>query len=92
MADKALSVPPNTSELMELGIFVKKAESEMSFNLEDRLREILKYISFLSDYKPLTSVEIKTNNFAFQWYIKEPPIIYMNKTLKIENKKIYAGD
>ena len=67
IADKALSVPPNTSELMELSVFVRKAESVMSANLEDRLRKILKYIAFLSDYKPLTSVEIKTNNFAFQW-------------------------
>ncbi|KAL7295896.1 hypothetical protein TKK_0010939 [Trichogramma kaykai] len=68
ISSRAMSVPPNTSELMELKVFVKKAETELSDELEDRLREIIKYIVFLSDYMHLKAVEIKTNNMAFQWY------------------------
>ncbi|XP_024941329.1 dynein heavy chain 7, axonemal [Cephus cinctus] len=68
IADQALSTPPNTAELMELTAFVQKAENELVYELENRLREVMKYILFLSDYTLLTPVEIKTNNFAFQWY------------------------
>ena len=67
IADQALSRPPNTADLMKLRAFVQKAETEMVYNLEDRLREIMKYILFLADYTLLTPVEIKTNNYAFQW-------------------------
>lgn len=68
MARRARSVPPNSAELVKLRSFVHEAETEIVFQLEDRLREILQYIIFLSDYSLLTPVEIKTNNFAFKWY------------------------
>lgn len=67
IAERALGVPPNTKELMELKAFVAKAETEMLIDLENRLKEIIKYVQFLSDYTLLTPVELKTNNFAFQW-------------------------
>lgn len=60
----------NTAELMELSDFVKKAEQEITVDLAERLRTIIEKIIFLSDYLPLTSFEIKTNNSAFQWYKK----------------------
>ncbi|XP_044576956.1 dynein axonemal heavy chain 7 [Cotesia glomerata] len=70
IAEKALGTPATTRELMDLKAFVVKAETEMIIDLENRLREIIKYVQFLSDYTLLTPVELKTNNFAFQWYHK----------------------
>lgn len=67
IAERALGVPASTKELMELKAFVAKAENEMLIDLEDRLRDVIKYVQFLSDYTLLTPVELKTNNFAFQW-------------------------
>lgn len=67
IAEKALGTPATTRELMDLKAFVVKAETEMIIDLENRLREIIKYVQFLSDYTLLTPVELKTNNFAFQW-------------------------
>jgi hypothetical protein len=67
MSIRALTVPPNTSELIQLTAFVEKAETEMSMDLENRLREVLKYIFLVSNYIPMTSIEIKTTNSAFQW-------------------------
>lgn len=46
-----------------------EAETKLMLNLEDRLREVLKYVLFLSDYTLLSSVEIKTNNSSFQWFV-----------------------
>lgn len=67
IANQALSTPPNTSELMKLQAFIHTSETETVFELENRLREVMKYITFLSDYHHLTPVELKSNNFAFHW-------------------------
>ncbi|XP_032686024.1 dynein heavy chain 7, axonemal-like isoform X4 [Odontomachus brunneus] len=70
IADQALSTPPNTSELMKLQEFIRKSETKTIFELEGKLREVMKYILFLSDYVHLTPVEMKNNNFAFHWPFK----------------------
>ncbi|XP_025074708.1 dynein heavy chain 7, axonemal-like [Pogonomyrmex barbatus] len=67
IADQALSIPPNTSELVKLQAFIHKSETETVFELETRLKEVIKYIIFLSDYHHLTPVELKNNNFVFHW-------------------------
>ncbi|KAJ8668953.1 hypothetical protein QAD02_000212 [Eretmocerus hayati] len=74
ISERALSVPPNTAELMELTEFVKKAETKMLQNLSSRLREVVDYILLISDYVPLDSLEVKTNNSAFQWFHRMPSI------------------
>lgn len=67
--DRALSVPANTNELAELIEFIRETETDTVFKLEDRLREIIKYIIFTSDHSALTPIELKINNSAFQWYV-----------------------
>jgi len=52
---------------MKLQTFIHKSETETVFELEIQLKEIMKYIIFLSDYHHLTPVELKSNNFAFHW-------------------------
>jgi len=52
---------------MKLQAFIHKSETETVFELETRLREVMKYIIFLSDYHHLTPVELKNNNFVFHW-------------------------
>lgn len=65
---------------MALREFVAKAQTEMLSDLEKRLAEVIKYVQFLSDYTLLTPVELKTNNFAFGWYISiNAHIININK-------------
>ncbi|XP_012251165.2 dynein axonemal heavy chain 7-like isoform X2 [Athalia rosae] len=74
IADQALSTPPDTHELIQLISFVKKAESEMVVLLEEKLKKVLQYIIFLSDYSLLTPVEIKTVNAAFHWCYRMPSV------------------
>ncbi|XP_044001453.1 dynein axonemal heavy chain 7-like [Aphidius gifuensis] len=85
IADRALGIPENTKELMELKAFVAKAETEMVIDLENRLKEIIKYVQFLSDFTLLTPVELKTNNFAFQWYHRMHQIFEKHRKI-IESK------
>ncbi|XP_050489875.1 dynein axonemal heavy chain 7-like isoform X6 [Bombus huntii] len=81
IVDRALSVPANTRELIELRKFINTTETETASQLESRLREIIKYIVVLSDYSILTPVELKINNFAFQWYYKLPDIFEQHREI-----------
>lgn len=67
IVDRALTVPANTKELVELRKFIHTTETETISVLENRLREIIKYIVMLSDYSLLSAIELKLSNFAFQW-------------------------
>ncbi|XP_063983101.1 dynein axonemal heavy chain 7-like [Diachasmimorpha longicaudata] len=86
IAERALGVPANTKELMALKEFVAKAQTEMLLDLENRLRGVIKYVQFLSDYTLLTPVELKTNNFAFGWYHRMSSIFEDHLKI-IESKK-----
>ncbi|XP_018345947.1 PREDICTED: dynein heavy chain 7, axonemal-like [Trachymyrmex septentrionalis] len=85
IADRALRIPPNTSELVKLQAFIQTSETETVFELETQLQEVMKYIIFLSDYHPLTAVELKKNNFAFYWYLTMPEIFEKHREI-IESK------
>ncbi|CAK9824900.1 Dynein axonemal heavy chain 7 [Anthophora retusa] len=81
IVDRALSIPANTKELMELKKFIHVTETETLEQLKARLREIIKYIVVLSDYSILSPVEIKINNFAFQWYFKLEEIFKQHREI-----------
>lgn len=67
ISDKALSIPENTAELMDLIKYVGDVETKTLIEMEDQLREVMNYILFLSDHVIFTPVEMKHNNIAFQW-------------------------
>ncbi|XP_076249285.1 dynein axonemal heavy chain 7 [Calliopsis andreniformis] len=81
IVDRALSIPANTMELMELRQFIHLTETETTFELERGLKEIIKYILFLSDHSVLSPVELKTNNYAFQWYHKLPEVFEQHREI-----------
>ncbi|XP_076748638.1 dynein axonemal heavy chain 7 isoform X2 [Xylocopa sonorina] len=81
IVDRALSIPANTKELVELRNFIHITETETITRLRNQLREIIKYIVVLSDFSILTPVELKLNNFAFQWYDKLPEIFEQHKEI-----------
>ncbi|XP_053995911.1 dynein axonemal heavy chain 7-like isoform X3 [Hylaeus anthracinus] len=81
IVDRALSIPANTMELMQLKEFIRVTETETGFRLENRLKEVIKYLVFLSDYSALSPVELKTNNFAFQWYHKLPEVLEQHRDI-----------
>ncbi|XP_076302983.1 dynein axonemal heavy chain 7 [Lasioglossum baleicum] len=81
IVDRALSVPANTMELMQLREFIRVSETETAIELQTRLQEIIMYINFLSDYSALTPVELKTNNFSFQWYHNLPAVFEQHREI-----------
>ncbi|ERL86097.1 hypothetical protein D910_03511 [Dendroctonus ponderosae] len=72
ISDKALSVPTNTAELMDLIKFVNEVETVTLYQMEDRLREVMDYMIFLADHCIFTPVEMKQNNIT---YLHMPKVI-----------------
>lgn len=60
---------------MDLVDFMRRAEDSSLKDLENRLREVLESIGFLSDYWLLADTEISVNNTAFHWYHRIPKIL-----------------
>lgn len=81
IADRGLSQPLTTAALVELKEFMKRAEQVTIVEVESKLRDILEYILFLSDYWLLSSSEIQNNNRTFQWYNKMPQIFEDYKSM-----------
>ncbi|XP_050309816.1 dynein axonemal heavy chain 7 [Anthonomus grandis grandis] len=75
ISDKALNIPSNTSELMDLLKYVTEVETVTLYQMEDRLREVMDYMLFLADHCIFTPVEMKQNNITFQWYLHMPKVI-----------------
>ncbi|XP_025152590.1 dynein heavy chain 7, axonemal, partial [Harpegnathos saltator] len=89
IADQALSTPPNVSELVTLQEFIRKSKTKTIIELEGKLREVMKYILFLSDYIHLTPVEIKNNNYAFHWPFQLPEIFEEHRKMVASKTEEY---
>ena len=87
IADKALSEPANTAELMKLIEYVKVVECQTIFEMEDRLKEVMGYILFLSDYTIISAIEMKQNSLTFQWYNRMSNVLEDNRHM-VEQKTI----
>lgn len=67
IANKLLTPPPDTAALMELIAYCKKVEDEILAIMEDKLRNVMKYIVFLGDYTTFSPLELKANNQTYFW-------------------------
>lgn len=65
IAEKALEVPKDTIELMNLIKYVSEVEEVHLVKMEEELREMTKCINFLVDHTTMTPGEIKQNTFTF---------------------------
>ncbi|XP_056634815.1 dynein axonemal heavy chain 7 [Diorhabda sublineata] len=75
ICDKSLAVPGDTHELIATINYVRDAEAITLLELEDKLRDVMTYILFLTDHIIFTPVEMKLNNNAFQWYLYMPKVL-----------------
>ncbi|XP_004033032.4 dynein axonemal heavy chain 7 [Gorilla gorilla gorilla] len=68
IAEKALSTPPNTAELMEMKAYIRKVEVTDMIELEQRLVDSKNCLAFLIEYVSFSPADIRLNNSVFQWY------------------------
>uniref|UniRef100_A0ABI7Y3R0 EF-hand domain-containing protein n=1 Tax=Felis catus TaxID=9685 RepID=A0ABI7Y3R0_FELCA len=68
IAEKALSTPPNTAELMEMKAYIQKVETTDMVELEQRLVDSKNCLAFLIECTNFSPADIRLNNNVFQWY------------------------
>ncbi|NP_001355646.1 dynein, axonemal, heavy chain 7B isoform X1 [Mus musculus] len=68
IAEKALSMPLNTAELMEMKAHVQKLETTDMLELRQRLVDSKNCLAFLIECVNFSPADIRLNNSVFQWY------------------------
>ncbi|XP_067686354.1 dynein axonemal heavy chain 7-like [Haliotis asinina] len=89
IAEKALTTPANTDELMKLKQFIEKVESDTIFVMEKRLMESKDRLAFLSDYAQFNPAEIRVNAQVFMWHGRMPAVFEEHKLIVSEKRNQY---
>ncbi|XP_073489206.1 dynein axonemal heavy chain 7 isoform X1 [Aquarana catesbeiana] len=89
IADKALSTPPNTQELMELKEYIQKVEAQDMLDLGRKLVESKNRLTFLVDYVTQSPADIRLNNDTFQWHDRMGAIFEEHRKIMHEKSQEY---
>ena len=81
IAERALTVPGSTEELMSLIEYVQGVENETVVEMEDRIRIVMAYMLFLADYTAYSPIEMKHNSITLQWYNRMPSVFDENRAM-----------
>ncbi|XP_032591888.1 dynein axonemal heavy chain 7 [Drosophila grimshawi] len=84
IAKKALTVPKDTAELMELKAYVVHAEENLVPEMEARLKVNMSEILWLMDHTLYSPLEIKNNSNSFQWYLKLASVFDQHRVIIAE--------
>ncbi|KAJ1187209.1 hypothetical protein NDU88_003988 [Pleurodeles waltl] len=89
IAEKALSTPPNTQELMELKAYVQHVEKHEMVDLEQKLIDAKNRLTFLVDYAVFSPSDIRLNNNTFQWHGRMEDIFEEHRKIIKEKTEQY---
>ncbi|XP_041972117.1 dynein axonemal heavy chain 7 isoform X2 [Aricia agestis] len=89
IANTLLTPPPDTAALMALVEYCDTVEGTLAGAMEERLREVMRYIVFLADHTTFTPLEMKANNQTFHWYARLPGVIEECKVICDQKKVEY---
>lgn len=98
ISEKALSLPANTQELMQLKDTVKNIETCDVIELEQKLADAVKYIVFLIERISFSPADIRLNSSVFQWRDRMPGIfedhrkIIEEKTMQFQEELKVCND
>ncbi|XP_069471802.1 dynein axonemal heavy chain 7 isoform X2 [Ambystoma mexicanum] len=89
IAEKALSTPPTTQELMELKAYVINVEKTDMVELENKLIDAKNRLAFLVDYAVFSPSDIRLNNNTFQWHGRMEDIFEEHRKIIKEKTEQY---
>jgi dynein heavy chain len=84
IAEKCLTTPANTAQLMELKKAVETAETVTILELEKKLFQARIRLDFLLDVATLSPPQIRSNNQTFSWWDRLPQVFEEHKTISAE--------
>ena len=86
IAEKAVTTPTNTEELMELKAYMEKVESETMYALERKLIEARTTLAFLLEYTSLSPLEMLCNTNAFAWHERMHEVLVEHRAIVAEKQ------
>ncbi|XP_051841933.1 dynein axonemal heavy chain 7 [Antechinus flavipes] len=89
IAEKALSTPPNTAELMELQAYIKKVETTDMIELGQKLVDAKNCLAFLIEHASFSPADFRLNNNVFQWYARMGEIFDEHRKIIKEKTEQY---
>jgi len=89
IAQRALTTPANTSELMELKAFIEKVEAETMYDLERKLVHAKSTLMFLMEYTDVSLADMRSNAATFTWYDRMPKIFDEHRAIIAEKRTQY---
>ncbi|ELK04803.1 Dynein heavy chain 7, axonemal [Pteropus alecto] len=89
IAEKALSTPPNTAELMEMKAYIQKVETIDMIELGQRLVDSKNCLAFLIECANFSPADIRLNNNVFQWYGRMEEIFEEHRKIIKEKTEQY---
>ncbi|XP_033990468.1 LOW QUALITY PROTEIN: dynein heavy chain 7, axonemal [Trematomus bernacchii] len=91
MAEKALSTPNDTQELMELKAYMYKVQTAELPLLEQRLTDSNTQLCFLMDFITLSPSDMELNTQTIQWLQRMPSIIREHRQILAEKTAQYQS-
>ncbi|XP_078701931.1 dynein axonemal heavy chain 7-like isoform X3 [Branchiostoma floridae x Branchiostoma belcheri] len=89
IAEKALTTPANTQELMELKQYIEKVEKQDIVEMDKRLEEAKNRLVFLVDCTQFSPGEMRMNNNTFQWHTRMPEVFEEHKRIVGDKREQY---
>lgn len=89
IAEKALTTPANTEQLIELKLFIEKVEKDTVFQLEKKLVQAKDRLAFLVDHATFSPAEMRLNTNTFMWHDRMPAIFEEHKLIISEKRQQY---
>ncbi len=84
IAEKCLTTPANTAQLMELKKQAQKAETETIFELEKKLFQARIRLEFLLGNTSLSPAQVRSNNQTFSWNDRMPTVFEEHRQIVAE--------
>ncbi|XP_075248722.1 dynein axonemal heavy chain 7-like isoform X2 [Convolutriloba macropyga] len=89
IAERALSTPMDTAELMELREYMSKVEKETVIQLEEKLQQAGERLAFLIEYSISSPQEMRLNNATFQWFERMPEVFESHREIAQKKQSEY---
>eukprot|EP00058_Branchiostoma_floridae_P012957 XP_002598445.1 hypothetical protein BRAFLDRAFT_83261 [Branchiostoma floridae] len=89
IAEKALTTPSNTQELMDLKQYIEKVEKKDIVEMDKRLEEAKNRLVFLVDCTQFSPGEMRLNNNTFQWHTRMPEVFEEHKRIVGDKREQY---
>ena len=82
---RALKVPDDSREMIDLIAFMETARNELVRDLWERVQDSLKRLSYLLDVHSFSTNEMGTNSATLMWPSKLNPIFEQNEQVPFYN-------